>query len=148
MKLECGECDSRVPRRAAAAHRMESKYKRQSELSELGERQERASEGLPSLDYHANMRASAIRMHQDKREPDGNLSSLHQSARPPCSCIGISGSVSSRATASCEGMMPEAPWSLKRLAGADSKTSQLDYQASCPVDSQKYAAPAFRVAQA
>ena len=91
MKLECGECDSRVPRRAAAAHRMESKYKRQSELSELDERQERASEGLSSLDYHVNMRASAIRMHQDKREPDGNLSSLHQSAQPPCSCIGISG---------------------------------------------------------
>ena len=86
MKLECGECDSRVPRRAAAAHRMESKYKRQSELSELGERQERASEGLPSLDYHANMRASAIHMHQDKREPDGNLSSLHQSPRASLGC--------------------------------------------------------------
>ena len=126
MKPECGGCDSRVPRRAAAAHRMESKYKRQSELSELGERQERASEGLSSLDYHVNMRASAIRMHQDKREPDGNLSSLHQSARPPCSCIGISGGVLSRATAGCEGMMLEAPWSLKRLAGTDFKANQVD----------------------
>ena len=133
MKPECGGCDSRVPRRAAAAHRMESKYRRQSGLSEIDGGQERASEGLSSLENHVT-NALVGHMRQDKLEPQGDFSFSHQSVHPPCSCIGIPGGVLPEPAAGNVGMMLEASWSLKRLAGADSKTSQLDYQASCPVD--------------
>ncbi len=129
MKPVCGGCDSRVPRRVAAAHRLESKYRRQSGLSEIDGGQDRASEGLSSLENHVT-NARVGHMRQDKLEPQGDFSFSHQSVRPPCSCIGIPGSVLPEPAASNVGTMLEAPWSLKRLAGADSKISQPDYQAS------------------
>ena len=133
MKPECGGCDSRVPRRAADAHRMETKYRRQSGLSEIDGGQERASEGLSSLENHVT-NARVGHMRQDKLEPQGDFSFSHQSVHPPCSCIGIPGSVLPEPAAGNVGMMLEASWSLKRLAGADSKTDQPDYQDPHSVD--------------
>ena len=129
MKPECGGCDSRVPRRVAVAHRLETKYRRQSGLSEIDGGQDRASEGLSSLENHVT-NARVGHMRQDKLEPQGDFSFSHQSVHPPCSCIGVPGSVLPEPAASDVGTMLQAPWSLKRLAGADSKISQPDYQAS------------------
>ena len=138
MKPVCGGCDSRVSRRVAAAHRLESKYRRQSGLSEIDGGQDRASEGLSSLENHVT-NARVGHMRQDKLEPQGDFSFPHQSVHPPCSCIGIPGSVLPEPAASNVGTTPEASWSLKRLAGADSKISQPDYQASHSVDNQRAA---------
>ena len=133
MKPECGGCDSRVARRCTAMPRLESKYRRQSGLSEIDGGQERASEGLSSLENHVT-NALVGHMRQDKLEPQGDFSFSHQSVHPPCSCIGMPGGVLPEPAAGHVGMMLEASWSLKRLAGADSKISQLDYRVSHSAD--------------
>ena len=133
MKPECGGCDSRVPRRATAAHRMETKYRRQSGLSEIDGGQDRASEGLSSLENHVT-NARVGHMRQDKLEPQGDFSFSHQSVHPPCSCIGIPGGVLPEPAAGHVGMELEASWSLKRLVGAGSKINQLGCQALHSVD--------------
>ena len=133
MKRECGGCDSRVARRCTGAPRLDFMYRKQSGSSEIDGGQERASEGLSSLENHV---ANALvgHMRQDKLEPQGDFSFSHQSVHPPCSCIGMPGGVLPEPAAGHVGMMLEASWSLKRLAGTDSKISQLDYRVSHSAD--------------
>ena len=110
------------------------KCERRGEWSELGGGQEGTSEDSASLIDHVG--DAARRPHEPSQagEINGELSFSHQSAHSSCSTIGFPGCAMSGPVVSCARARPEASLSLKRLAGADFKTSQLGYQASHSVD--------------
>ena len=123
MKRECGGCDSRVARRFTAAPRSEFMYRKQSGSSEIDGGREAASEGLEGLEPQG-----------EGLEPQGESSSSHQSAHPPCSCIGIPGGVLSEAMANCVRAEPKAFSLHGPLAGTGFRTNQLGCQAPHSVD--------------
>ena len=135
MKQGRGGPCSLMARHPPMAHDLEIKCEQRGGWSEFGGGQEGTSEDSASLRNHVGDAAHHPHEPIQAGEINGELSFSHQSAHSPCSTIGFPGCAMSGPVVSCARARSEAPLSLKRLAGADFKTSRLGYQASHSADS-------------
>ena len=130
MKQGSGGSCSLMARHPAMAPPLGIKWKQQGGDSVLGGGQEGTSEDSTSLRTHVGDAAHRSCEANKAGESNGEFSFSHQSAHSSCSTIGFPGCAMSGPVVSCARARPEAPLSLKRLAGTDFKTNQLDDHAS------------------